>query len=166
MKYLKLAFISVIVFCFVITLISFFFPSKVRISKALDINVTKDSLLAVLGEPKRWRSWYPGADSFQLVSVMNRTLGYRMNSEGALLRVMEENDSGVVLEASGAGIRDMKSGWNIYPSSSPHMQTVQWYMDFNLRWYPWEKFSSITFEKRFGPLMEQGLEKLRKYLEQ
>ena len=165
MKYLKLAFISVIVFFVIITVISLFFPPRVRISRALDINVSKDSLLAVLSQPERWKSWYPGADTFQVMRVMNRTIGYRVNPEGAILRVMEKTDSGVVLESSGAGVRDMKSGWNVFSSPVPNVQTVQWYMDFDLGWYPWEKFSSITFEKRFGPLLEQGLEKLRKYVE-
>jgi hypothetical protein len=35
-------------------------------------------------------------------------------------------------------------------------------MDFKLRWYPWEKFSSLLLEKRYGPVMEQGLAKLKK----
>jgi hypothetical protein len=42
---------------------------------------------------------------------------------------------------------------------------VQWYFDFHLRWYPWEKFSSIVFDKQLGPPMEKSLDNLKKLLE-
>jgi len=38
-------------------------------------------------------------------------------------------------------------------------------MDFHLKWYPWEKFSSMLLENRYGPMMEQGLAKLKKVVE-
>jgi hypothetical protein len=164
MKYLKLAFISVIVFGVIVTFISFFFPSNVRISKAVDIQVQKDSLMAVLGDPSRWKEWYPGADTFRLVSQQGLPV-FRLNEKGAVLEVVGRSDSSIELSATGPGVKDMKSGWNIHSAPVPRTQTVQWYLDFRLRWYPWEKFSSITFEKRYGPYLEQGLEKLKKMLE-
>jgi hypothetical protein len=38
-------------------------------------------------------------------------------------------------------------------------------MDFRLRWYPWEKFSSLLLEKRYGPMLENGLDNLKKLME-
>jgi hypothetical protein len=38
---------------------------------------------------------------------------------------------------------------------------VQWYFDFRLKWYPWEKFGSIVFDQQLGPSMESSLENLR-----
>ena len=164
MKYLKLALISFVVFAVIVTLISFLFPSHVRISKALDINTSKDSLLAVLGNPARWRDWYPGADTFRLMPHDDAAF-YQVNQEGAELKISGSSDSTIILSTSGPGVKDMTSGWNIYDAPVPNTQTVQWFMDFRLKWYPWEKFSSITFEKRYGPLLEQGLEKLKSVLE-
>ena len=42
---------------------------------------------------------------------------------------------------------------------------VQWYFDFKVKWYPWEKFGSIVFDKELGPPMEQSLEQLKKLCE-
>jgi hypothetical protein len=39
--------------------------------------------------------------------------------------------------------------------------TVQWYFDFHLRWYPWEKLASLLLEKVYGTRMAQSLERLR-----
>jgi hypothetical protein len=38
-------------------------------------------------------------------------------------------------------------------------------MDFRLSWYPWEKFSSLFYEKTYGAMMERGLNDLKKRLE-
>ena len=43
--------------------------------------------------------------------------------------------------------------------------TLQWYMDFKLRWYPWEKFKSLFFENIYGFQMERGLENLKQLSE-
>ena len=42
---------------------------------------------------------------------------------------------------------------------------VQWYFDFNLDWYPWQKFQSIVYDKQLGPSMELSLEQLKKLVE-
>jgi hypothetical protein len=42
---------------------------------------------------------------------------------------------------------------------------LQWYFDIKLRWYPWEKFGSIVFDKQLGPPMEKSLGNLKKLLE-
>jgi hypothetical protein len=39
---------------------------------------------------------------------------------------------------------------------------VQWYFDFEVNWYPWEKFGSILFDRQLGPSMERSLETLKK----
>lgn len=165
MKYIKLAFISIIFFAVLVTLISLFFPSNVRISKALDISAPKDSIISRLGDPGKWKSWYPGADTLPPITMMGKTIAIRLNEKGAMLRVTGRSDSTIAITATGPGVKEMHSGWNIYPAATPNRHTVQWYMDFKLRWYPWEKFSSVMFEKRYGPVLEQGLEKLRAVLE-
>ena len=120
MRIIKLGIISVIVFFIVFTLISLFFPSHVRISKAADIQTTKS----------------------------------RQYIDSSIQAVWPKKDSG-----------RSKSGWNVMKNGTPYGYTVQWYMDFHLRWYPWEKFSSLLFEKRYGPLMEKGLTGLKAMLE-
>jgi hypothetical protein len=56
-------------------------------------------------------------------------------------------------------------GWLLATGANSNSVTVQWYMDFHLRWYPWEKFSSFLFEKIYHPQLQQGLENLKKFVE-
>ncbi len=143
MRFIKLGLISVVVFALLITAFSLMIPSQVRISKAIDISVDRDTLLNQLSNTNNWKNWYPGADSIQQLSEITTI-----------------TDSTVIAKQSRA-----ESGWNLYDAGIPGTLTVQWYMDFHLRWYPWEKFSSLLLEKRYGPIMEKGLDNLKKRLE-
>ena len=145
MRIIKLGLISVIAFAILVTIFSLFFPSKVRISKAIDINANAETVLQQLKDTTNWKNWYPGADS-----------------AGVLPHITSITDSSVTANSNLQNGRKGITGWNIYGSSVPNTVTVQWYMDFKLRWYPWEKFSGMLFEKRYGPMMEKGLENLKK----
>ena len=159
MRFVKLAIISILVFSLLITGISLFFPAHVRISKAIDISAAKDSLMTHLTHPVYWKKWYPGADTADLIMNGIRT------SNGKELVVTGITDSTITTIVSGSGTKENESGWNIFPGRIPNSFTVQWYMDFHLRWYPWEKFSSLLLEKRYGQMMEQGLTNLKAKLE-
>lgn len=53
--------------------------------------------------------------------------------------------------------------FHLIPAGS--VTVVQWYFDFTFKWYPWEKFSSIIYDKQLGPQMEQSLLNLKRLLE-
>jgi hypothetical protein len=62
--------------------------------------------------------------------------------------------------------RKIPTGWVIVSSAGGGDVTVQWYIDFHLRWYPWEKFTSFLFEKIYEPQLKQGVEQLKIAAEQ
>lgn len=144
MKFLKLGIISLVAFAILITLFSLFFPSRVRISKAIDIHAGREIVLAQLQDTTNWKNWYPGADSATVLPVINA--------------ITDSTVTATTITNTG---RKGITGWNVMNTSYPGTVTVQWYMDFRLRWYPWEKFSGLLFEKRYGPVMEKGLENLK-----
>ncbi len=164
MRIIKLGIISIIFFSILITGISLFFPSHVRISKAIDITTDKDSLMIQIADVTKWKSWYPGADTSAYFVEEGKIIGIVTGNDQALV-IRGINDSAVLAINVGPHSKKSGSGWNIFPGSSPNSFTVQWYMDFRLRWYPWEKFSSLLLEKRYGRMMERGLERLKVLLE-
>jgi hypothetical protein len=164
MRIIKLGIISIIVFSLLITGISLFFPSHIRISKAIIINADRDSLMKQIADASNWKNWYPGADTSSFLFVESKIKGITTSDHQDLV-IKEINDSAVLAANIDPQSKKSESGWNIFPAGIPNSFTVQWYMDFHLRWYPWEKFSSLLLEKRYGPMMEQGLEKLKGWLE-
>jgi len=164
MGVIKLGFISIIVFALIITGISLFFPSHIRVSKAIDIRAGKDSVMNEISDAVNWKKWFPGGDSASYFVEADTIKGI-ITSTGQSLVITRITDTSVLAKYTGPDAKKGQSGWNIIPTNSPDFITVQWFMDFQLRWYPWEKFSSLLLEKRYGPMMEQGLDKLKKLLE-
>jgi len=48
---------------------------------------------------------------------------------------------------------------------NPDSLTVQWWFELNLRWYPWEKLGVFVYDRKLGPVMEESLDSLKRYVE-
>lgn len=165
MRILRFAFVSFLVLFLLITGISLFFPAHVRVSRAIDIHASASLIHAQLSQPEQWKNWFPGADTLTLIVEAGRPVGIRTPNGNALLlkTVSAENISAT--GSVGASIQS-SMGWNILGNSAASHRTVQWYMDFQFDWFPWEKFASLLLEPRYGSLMERGLQQLKIYCEQ
>ncbi len=166
MKIIKLALISFVFLFLLVTGISLFIPSQVRISRALELNTAAENVMGQIGNPANWKNWFPGIDTAMLFYENGQLKGVVLNqSSNRLLLLKEVKDTAVAAEYIGIKQKKVLTGWNVFSEGGMGSVTVQWYMDFSLRWYPWEKFSSILFEKQYGPQMEEGLARLKKILE-
>jgi hypothetical protein len=165
-KLVKLALISILFFALLITGISFFFPSHVRISKAVNIAAGRDSILAQVNDIRQWRNWYPGFDTLSLLELDTKE-DILLSAKGAGLTMVIRagSDTAVTAEFISPPKKPVQTGWRTINYAHTDSTTLQWYMDFHLRWYPWEKFSSLLLEKNYGPLMEKGLENLKAVVE-
>ncbi|HYC40347.1 MAG TPA: hypothetical protein VEB63_07640 [Chitinophagaceae bacterium] len=146
MKFIKLALLSAVFLFLVITLFSLFIPSRVRISKATEIRASRDSLWARIGDPTAWATWN------------------RLDASRSIHWLRRDRDEHVA-EIPVRGSRGVVSGWQVIGEENSGPITLQWYMDFRLRWYPWEKFRSLLFEKTYGHQMEESLTSLKSQLE-
>jgi hypothetical protein len=166
LKYIKLAIISFVSLSILITLISLFIPSHIRISKAINIHASEDSIMARIRYPERWKGWYPGIDTAKLLYEAGRVKGVildnRDTSRPVFLEITSEKQSEVIARFVTPTFRPVLNGWRAISHSTTDSITVQWYMDFHLRWYPWEKFRSLLLEGAYGSKMEKGLTNLRR----
>jgi carbon monoxide dehydrogenase subunit G len=164
MRLIKLALLSFFFLFLLITAISLFIPSHIRISKATTIYAPKEEVMGYISNPEKWKSWYPGADTMDLLYIEVQPGGIVLNNKTMLgLSIMEKNDSMVIAKNIGPGAKkDFENGWKVVNGAETNGTTVQWYMDFRLRWYPWEKFSSLFYENVYGKHIELGLGNLKK----
>ena len=167
MRVIKLAILSFIFLFLLVTTISLFIPSHIRISRATDINSTKQEVMSLVSDPLKWREWYPGADSLDILYIDGKPKGVLLDSTGLLgLSIFNINDSVVTVGEVGKTISQrMEMGWKVLSGGNENNVVTQWYMDFKLRWYPWEKFKSLFFENIYGAHMERGLANLKELSE-
>ncbi|RYZ31065.1 MAG: hypothetical protein EOO10_00430 [Chitinophagaceae bacterium] len=151
MRIIKLGLISFIVIFIIITLISLMFPSQIRVSRATNLPNKRDSIFALLNNENAWHPAYLDSASALQMSQLKKT-------------VVEQTDSTLVYILQQSNRKKVANGWKIYGTPSSDSLTLQWYLDFKLSWYPWEKFSSLFYERTYGTMMEQGLSNLKKRL--
>lgn len=150
-RLIKLALISIVFLFVVVTAISLLIPSHIRISKAINIYGTKDSVFELIGDTTKWSEWHPAfipndsARKFPPVHIIQKN----------------QNDSEIVMHLQQENKPEVTNGWKIYQHSITDSLTLQWYMDFHLKWYPWKKFGSLFYENTYGVMMEQGLENIK-----
>jgi hypothetical protein len=161
MRFVKLVLISAVVLFTIIYLFSLMIPSQVRISRAVDISVSKDSLLPALTDLRKWQTWN------ELVTSPDHT--NKQFSEDLFssdqLKVTKKPQTGDTLytDWQQQPARTLNSGFTWTEANG--RLVLQWYFDIKLNWYPWEKFGSIVFDKQLGPPMEKSLGNLKKLLE-
>ena len=163
MRVIKLAILSFIFLFLLVTTISLFIPSHIRISRATDINSTKQEVMSLIADPLKWKEWYPGADSLAILYIKGKPKGILLDSSSLLgLSILNINDSLVTVgEVGNTATQGMEMGWKVLSGGNENNVVAQWYMDFKLRWYPWEKFKSLFYENIYGVQMEQGLSNLK-----
>ena len=124
---------------------SLLIPSRVQISKAITIRSHPDSLWRIVDDFKSWEQWntlFPGLSmekreySDSGMKTENAIVKWKSREPGLHVAMIQRNNK-----------RPVISGWKIVNSETTDSITVQWYIDINLQWYPWEKFAGMLYEK-------------------
>ncbi|MEJ8818822.1 SRPBCC family protein [Lacibacter sp. H407] len=161
----------------VVTIIGLFIPSSVKISRGIIVNADSTTMYRELSDVKNWNQWLPWitADSgaiVQLSAVTNqpgsffRWQGVKYNSAGTIT-IKEINPDEILLLHELKDMNDAKGGFRVRSTGAKGEVTeVLWYMEYKLRWYPWERFYGIFVDHIIGPAFEKGLEQLKNYAEQ
>lgn len=164
MRALKLAILSFIFLFLLITIISLFIPANIRISKATNIAGDDKTVYTLIDELPDWRQWHPALKNVpgNEFVVLNDS---SVKVQGTTITILERKNEELITQMVTDNGRPILSALKVIRHQPGDSATLQWYMDFNLRWYPWEKFKSLFFENIYGVQMEQGLVNLKQLSE-
>ncbi|MDF2189949.1 SRPBCC family protein [Paraflavitalea sp. CAU 1676] len=161
MRIVKLGLISFVVLFLIVFGISLLIPGYIRISRAVNITAPKDSIQHYLTDLRQWKQWNGLTTAATVVNPAWSANTF--TSDGLQVALKEVKTDTITTNWKQEGGREIASGFTLH--TIDNTTVVQWYFDFKLRWYPWEKFGSIIFDKQLGPPMEQSLGALKKKLE-
>lgn len=151
MRIIKLALISFVILFVIVTLMSLLIPSRLRISRATNLAADRSQVFQLLKAEQSWHPAYLDTASAARMATLKKSPAV-------------ETDSALTYTLQQPGRQPVANGYRLYGYKGADSLTLQWYMDFNLRWYPWEKFSSLFYESTYGRMMEGGLSNIRKQL--
>ncbi len=161
MRLVKLGLISLVGLFLVIFLLSLLIPSTMRVSRAITIDAPVDSVNTYVKDMRQWVLWNALLKNENLHAIQIDSSSFSSNE---MKIIMLPPDSTVIRTSwERVGQDKIQSGVSITQASNSTI--VQWYFDFKVKWYPWEKFGSIVFDKELGPPMEQSLDQLKKICE-
>ena len=166
MKIFRFILINIVLLFFVVMAVSLFIPSHVRISRAINMAAKPAVVLDAINDINKWQNWYPGFDTLKPEALQTDNGRWiAAKTSGTTYTLKERTADEVIVVVSSGKRRTITSGWKAITYDHTDSLTVQWYLDFKLRWYPWEKLSSLVYDQRYGPGMEKGLQNLKKLTE-
>ena len=159
MRFVKLGLISVVIFSALILLFSLLFPTEVRVSRAINVNASRDKVALLISDMRYWESWNEMLKSPEL--GQKQFTADKFSSEEMEIDRLESTPDNIRTLWKRKGTDTVSGHFNLIAADTT-VTVVHWYFDFRVKWYPWEKFGSIIFDKQLGPPMEKSLEILKK----
>ena len=132
----------------------------------MNVKSSADSVLNQINDMNKWKEWYPGFDTLVVVPLLSkdgRLVSGKLSS--TVISITESNSEEIKAEFKSGNKNPVLSGWKAKSYNNSDSLTLQWYLDFKLKWYPWDKFFSLAFDKMYGMQMEEGLRNLKKNVE-
>jgi len=160
MRLLRFVFISVLVLLLLLFGIGLLMPSRVVVSRAIDLPVASTKVLPLLQNIQQWPLWMQGLDSSEVSKVNDSTfqLGkLRVNwiTRNDTLLLSEWHPENGIVQISTMQLISIPGGQGC---------TVQWQFEQAVGWWPWERLGSMMNEKIMGPQLQTNLQRLSDYL--
>ena len=168
MRIIKFLFISVLLLLVVLTALSFLFPSRLRLSRAINVGAPREKIDTTIGDLRQWEHWNRFVQATPLTgktfSTPSSGIGAFLHSDQLSLTVTAAAPDSVALNWRLSNGKHFEGGYNVVQNGGDSI-TIQSWFDFHFRWYPWEKLGILVYDKNFGPVMEESLSGLKRYLE-
>jgi hypothetical protein len=160
MRILKLMLISIVVFAIFLYLFSLLFPSEIRISRAINIGATKETVQQKIGNLRQWEQWNETVTSSGFTHCVYTDSAF--SSDQLQVNLVHSSPDSIRV-ASGRQNHITYQTFRLL-QLTPDTMVVHWYVEVPAK-VPWEKFSALILENQLGPPMENALVKLKKMVE-
>jgi thiamine kinase-like enzyme len=157
MRLLKLVFSSIIILFILASLMGLLLPSHVLVSRAVNVNRYRDSIMPYMNDINQWKSWMEGMgdSSVVITSPTQAKLGHSQVSINTV------TDSTVISLWTGRNGDVQTATMYLIGSHTQPVTVVQWQFEQELSWYPWERLGSMMNDKILGTMMEKNLSQLK-----
>ncbi|HCL05051.1 MAG TPA: hypothetical protein DHW64_03380 [Chitinophagaceae bacterium] len=161
MKLLKLAAISLVCLFALATAIGALLPSKVLVSRAVNIQAPAAKIQTQLSDIRQWKNWVEGMNdgSVHINSSSEAVIGK------SKVKIIQVSDTMIISEWISPQHKKQVSTIQLIHQPQQNLTIVQWQFEQSVGWLPWEKLGTMMNDKILGPMMEKNLEKLRQFIE-
>ena len=162
MRFLKLIFVSIALLFVLASIIGMLLSSRVLVSRAVNVEQYRDSIMPYLKDINQWRAWMEGMED-TAVTVYSATEAKLGSSH---VQVRSVTDTTVVTEWTPRSGTAQTATMYLIGNNARKITVVQWQFEQKLKWYPWERLGSMMNDKILGTMMEKNLNRLKQLAEQ
>ena len=164
MRFIKLIFISVICLSLFLTAFSLLFPPHLHIARNISISSSEQKIFSVISDLHTWNKWNKFINDSILINKTISTNGDTLQSDQLQIFLKKDSLGSLEILWKQPNKKTFSGGFKLM-EINPGTITVQWYFDFTFKWYPWEKFSSLIYDKQLQPEIEESLTNLKQLVE-
>jgi len=169
MRLLKQAVIGLITFSMILLFFSLLLPSKISVSKSVLVHASHDSVMSALLHIENWKQWNPILqDSNAKYSIASPRRVDWVGADGVPNTIQLEQfarDSIMVIILS-KNKQVFSSGFTVISHQQDSLLTkVEWWINEDIKWYPWEKFYGLFSESFRETYMDNNLQLFKHYIE-
>ncbi len=161
MKLLRFALMSVVILFALATLMGLLMPSMVLVSRAVNINTSKDTVIGYIKDINQWKGWMDGMDQASI--LIQDSLHANLNQTKVV--IIESTDSSLVSTWTSPKGKTQIASFRFLQNPTQPVTVVQWQFEEKVAWYPWERLGTMMNDKIMGPMMENNLNNLKKLVE-
>lgn len=162
MRFIKLGVISFIVLFFIFTAIGLLLPSTVVVSRAIDITAQQDTVFNKMKSIYEWKNWIAGMNKPEVKIISEK----EADLFGTKVIITAVKDDAVYSNWISKKDNTQESIMRVIHNNNSPQITVQWQFTEKLKWYPWQRFSSLMNESITGKQLENNLAALKKIVEE
>jgi hypothetical protein len=162
MRKIKVIILSLVILSVLVLLFSLLIPTHSKVSRAINIVGTRDSLRNELLQLKKWVNWHPFLKARPIDSIRFSSAN-QLEVDHYAFSITGNTDSTIQFLAQNPRGEQMPSTIAIYNYGDSCI--VNWYSSITVKWYPWEKFKTIFYDNMYGPALDSNLIALKYYIE-
>lgn len=156
----------------IILLVSLLLPSKVTVTKSVEINATPERVRDQIINFENWKNWYPAFTDENITVIKNPPSQNILNSvtlkdkrgKDITLDMVDSSRNIITINLQSSSSAKVNYQFFLIPKINNQTQ-LTWNVNTDLGWYPWGRIRGIFLDKFSGPQFEAALENLRKAIE-
>jgi hypothetical protein len=169
MRHLKILLTGLAGLALLAVVMGLLMPSSVKITRGVIVDADSAKVDRYLLEMNEWSKWMPWIDTASGVLIQQQGSSGGPGSalkwksldgkrEGAIT-FKGRKPGNLLLAYDFTGMNKAEGGFRIRKISEGRTE-VQWFMEYPLKWYPWERFYGIFIDSMIGAVLENGLQNL------
>ena len=153
----------------VISLISLLLPSKVTVTRSVEINATPEMVSSQIVDFDKWKNWYPAFKDENITVTINNSnpLSVTLKDKGGkdiILTRMESTPEIITYDVQ--SFSTSKVTYRFIITKKTDSQThLTWDINTDMGWYPWKRIQGLLLDKFSGTQYEMALDNLKKAAE-